>query len=50
MQFPITIHKVEGNVYGITVPDIPGVHSWGDMRAASSGMSPYISNSRTAKQ
>lgn len=30
MQFPIAIHKYEGSVYGVTVPDIPGVHSWGD--------------------
>ena len=30
MQFPIAIHKDEGSVYGVTVPDIPGVHSWGD--------------------
>jgi|GEM_PF-846687 len=26
----IAIHKDEGSVYGVTVPDIPGVHSWGD--------------------
>ncbi|WP_321955803.1 type II toxin-antitoxin system HicB family antitoxin [Paraburkholderia bannensis] len=30
MEFPIAIHKDEGSVYGVTVPDIPGVHSWGD--------------------
>ncbi|WP_027817045.1 type II toxin-antitoxin system HicB family antitoxin [Paraburkholderia bannensis] len=30
MEFPIAIHKDEGSVYGVTVPDIPGVHAWGD--------------------
>lgn len=30
MQFPIAIRKDEGSVHGVTVPDIPGVHSWGD--------------------
>ncbi|MGC5885757.1 type II toxin-antitoxin system HicB family antitoxin [Ralstonia pseudosolanacearum] len=30
MQFPIAIHKDEGSVYGVTVPDILGCHSWGD--------------------
>ncbi|WP_321886399.1 type II toxin-antitoxin system HicB family antitoxin [Paraburkholderia bannensis] len=30
MEFPIAIHKDEGSVYGVIVPDIPGVHSWGD--------------------
>ncbi|RFU43846.1 type II toxin-antitoxin system HicB family antitoxin [Paraburkholderia sp. DHOC27] len=30
MEFPIAIHKEDGSVYGVTVPDIPGVHSWGD--------------------
>ncbi|MDA8328039.1 MAG: type II toxin-antitoxin system HicB family antitoxin [Betaproteobacteria bacterium] len=30
MQFPIAIHKDEGSVYGVIVPDIPGCHSWGD--------------------
>jgi len=30
MQFPIAIHKDAGSVYGVTVPDISGVHSWGD--------------------
>lgn len=30
MLFPIAIHKDEGSVYGVTVPDIPGCHSWGD--------------------
>lgn len=30
MQFPIAIHKDEGSVYGVIVPDISGCHSWGD--------------------
>jgi predicted RNase H-like HicB family nuclease len=30
MKFPIAIHKDDGCVYGVIVPDIPGVHSWGD--------------------
>jgi predicted RNase H-like HicB family nuclease len=30
MEFPIAVHKDDGSVYGVTVPDIPGVHSWGD--------------------
>lgn len=30
MLFPIAIHKDEGSVFGVTVPDIPGCHSWGD--------------------
>lgn len=30
MEFPVAIHKDGGSVYGVTVPDIPGVHSWGD--------------------
>ncbi|PRP71739.1 HicB family protein [Chromobacterium amazonense] len=30
MLFPIAIHKDEGSVYGVTVPDVPGCHSWGD--------------------
>lgn len=30
MQFPIAIHKEDGSVYGVTVPDIPGCHSWGE--------------------
>jgi predicted RNase H-like HicB family nuclease len=29
MEFPIAIHKDEGSVYGVIVPDIPGCHSWG---------------------
>jgi predicted RNase H-like HicB family nuclease len=30
MLLPIAIHKEEGTVFGVTVPDIPGCHSWGD--------------------
>lgn len=30
MEFPIAIHKDDGSVFGVTVPDIPGCHSWGD--------------------
>ncbi|WP_063899312.1 type II toxin-antitoxin system HicB family antitoxin [Burkholderia ubonensis] len=30
MEFPIAIHKDDGTVFGVTVPDIPGVHSWGE--------------------
>ena len=30
MEFPIAVHKDKGSVYGVTVPDIPGVHSWGN--------------------
>lgn len=30
MQFPIAIHKGQGTVYGVTVPDIPGCHSYGE--------------------
>lgn len=30
MELPIAIHKTDGTVYGVIVPDIPGVHSWGD--------------------
>jgi HicB_like antitoxin of bacterial toxin-antitoxin system len=30
MDFPIAIHRDEGSVYGVTVPDIPGCHSWGE--------------------
>ena len=29
MGFPIAVHKDDGRVYGVTIPDIPGVHSWG---------------------
>lgn len=30
MECPIAVHKDDGSVYGVTVPDIPGVHSRGD--------------------
>lgn len=30
MEFPIAIHKDDGSVYGVTVPDVPGCHSWGE--------------------
>jgi predicted RNase H-like HicB family nuclease len=30
MDIPVVIHKEDGTVYGVTVPDIPGCHSWGD--------------------
>ncbi|MBC7858192.1 MAG: type II toxin-antitoxin system HicB family antitoxin [Burkholderiaceae bacterium] len=30
MEIPVVIHKDEGSVYGVTVPDIPGCHSWGE--------------------
>ena len=30
MQFPIAIHKDDGTSYGVTVPDVPGCHSFGD--------------------
>ncbi|WP_175745596.1 type II toxin-antitoxin system HicB family antitoxin [Burkholderia ambifaria] len=30
MEFPVAIHKDDGTVFGVTVPDIPGVHSWGE--------------------
>lgn len=30
MLFPIAIHKDDGSVYGVAVPDIPGCHSWGE--------------------
>ena len=30
LEFPIAIHKEAGTVYGVTVPDVPGCHSWGD--------------------
>jgi predicted RNase H-like HicB family nuclease len=30
MQFSIAIHKEHGTAYGVTVPDIPGCHSWGE--------------------
>ncbi|WP_153111533.1 type II toxin-antitoxin system HicB family antitoxin [Propionivibrio limicola] len=30
MQLPIAIHKDDGSVYGVTVPDVPGCYSCGD--------------------
>jgi len=30
MYVPVAIHKEDGSVFGVTVPDIPGCHSWGD--------------------
>jgi predicted RNase H-like HicB family nuclease len=30
MYIPVVIHKDEASVYGVTVPDIPGCHSWGE--------------------
>ena len=30
MEFPIAIHKDDGTVYGVIVPDIPGCHSHGE--------------------
>ncbi|AKU22231.1 type II toxin-antitoxin system HicB family antitoxin [Massilia sp. MB5] len=30
MDLPVIIFKDEGSVYGVSVPDISGCHSWGD--------------------
>lgn len=30
MLLPVAIHKDDGSVFGVTVPDLPGCHSWGD--------------------
>ena len=30
MDIPVLIHKDDGSVYGVSVPDIVGCHSWGD--------------------
>lgn len=30
MDTPVVIFKDEGSVYGVNVPNIKGVHSWGD--------------------
>lgn len=30
MDIPVVIFKDEGSVYGVNVPDIHGVHSWGE--------------------
>ncbi|HEY0664592.1 MAG TPA: type II toxin-antitoxin system HicB family antitoxin [Gallionella sp.] len=42
MYLPIAIHKDDGSVFGVTVPDIPGCHSWGDT------VSEAISNTKEA--
>ncbi|MCO8579471.1 type II toxin-antitoxin system HicB family antitoxin [Burkholderia multivorans] len=42
MEFPIAIHKDDGTVFGVTVPDILGVHSWGET------MSEAIENTKVA--
>ncbi|MDB5797644.1 MAG: hypothetical protein JWP36_1546 [Paucimonas sp.] len=35
MHFPVVIHKEERTVYGVTVPDVPGCHSWGHTTEAA---------------
>ena len=30
MDLPVAIHRDGGTVYGVTIPDVPGCHSWGD--------------------
>ena len=30
MNIPVVIFKDQNSVYGVNVPDISGVHSWGD--------------------
>jgi predicted RNase H-like HicB family nuclease len=30
MEIPVVIHKDSDSVYGVTVPDILGCHSWGE--------------------
>jgi len=30
MFIPVAIHQEKGSVFGVTVPDVPGCHSWGD--------------------
>lgn len=42
MQLPIAIHKDDGTVYGVTVPDVPGCFSHGDT------IEEAISNSKEA--
>lgn len=32
MDIPVVIFKDKNSVYGVKVPNIKGVHSWGDMR------------------
>src|ERR1700761_1301861 len=48
MEFSIVVHKDDGSVYGVIVPDIPGVHSWGDtideaMRNAKEALVGHVS-------
>ena len=42
MQLPIAIHKDDGSVYGVTVPDVPGCYSFGET------VEEAISNAREA--
>jgi predicted RNase H-like HicB family nuclease len=47
MEFPIAIHKDDGSVYGVTVPDVPGCYSCGDtieeaIRNAKEAISSHI--------
>lgn len=47
MEFPIAIHKDDGSVYGVTVPDVVGCHSYGDtiedaIRNAKEAISSHI--------
>ena len=42
MHIPIVIFKDTGSVSGVNVPDIQGVHSWGD------SMEDALNNVRTA--
>lgn len=44
MLLPVAIHKEDGSVFGVTVPDIPGCHSWGDSLIQA------VSNTREAIQ
>ena len=30
MFIPVAIHKDEGSVFGVSVPDVPGCFSYGD--------------------
>lgn len=30
MKLPIAIHKEDGSVFGVIIPDIKGCHSWGE--------------------
>jgi predicted RNase H-like HicB family nuclease len=30
MDIPVVIHKEDGTVYGVSIPTIPGCHSWGE--------------------